>query len=62
MGSCLRLANCHALNDAAQYVGDRLREYGLKVSEQSDLSGGRTVVNLEGVLRGAGAVADLIRK
>ncbi|WP_183344209.1 M28 family peptidase [Geomonas paludis] len=54
------LVNYHGLQDAAQYVGDRLRESGLKVNEQSVLIEGRTVVNLEGVLEGKAAPDEIV--
>ncbi|QWV93403.1 M28 family peptidase [Geomonas oryzisoli] len=54
------VAHYHALQDAAQYVGDRLREYGLTVGEQSELVEGRTVVNLEGVLRGSRSPEEVV--
>ncbi|WP_224959140.1 M28 family peptidase [Geomonas subterranea] len=54
------LSNYHALQDAAQYVGDRLRECGIKVSEQSELVEGRTVLNLEGVLPGSRVPEEIV--
>lgn len=54
------VAHYHALQDAAQYVGDRLREYGLTVGEQSELVEGRTMVNLEGVLRGSRSPEEVV--
>ena len=54
------LANYHGLQDAAQYVGDRLREYGLQVSDQSELVEGRTVMNLEGVRQGSRAPEEIV--
>lgn len=54
------LAHYEALQAAALYVGDRLREFGIKVNEQEFQVAGRTAVNLEGVLQGSRAPEEIV--
>lgn len=54
------LTRYDALEDAALYVGDGFRSFGLKVDQHGYLAEGREVVNLEAQLQGSRAPEEIV--